>query len=188
VLKTVSGTGIQTFDWLTSFNASSTNGAYYSVMCDLGASDFGESLYWTETTATTTTDTKTMPAIAGKAGAIFYELQRGAFGLWGSSPNTYGDYLVQFPILRDQFSTSKTLSSLSLRMYRGNANFLSTCGATVTDNYFNWLKDVPRSANNMGNNTLSWGTSLNVAFVSGYYNIECNLSQDDEAFSYSWGE
>lgn len=191
VTKTVSGTGVQPFDWGTTFNVSSANGANYAVVCTLGAEDFGEGIYWTETNGVTSPDTKILPGAACKPASKDDVLYRNGLGaVWGESTfgTNPGPVLMQCPMTRDVFSTSTTLRSVNVRMFHQDAIKDADCFGVVADSATNVVKSVDKPVTSIGWVNLDWGTSLNVASAAGYYDLECALGASDVIFSYSWGE
>ncbi len=185
VSKSVSGTGVQTFDWGTSFNVSSANGATYAVSCTFGALDFGENMYWNEPNPPLGADTKSLPGTSCKPSEGPYILTRSSTSLSGSS--TFNQAEIECPLLRDQFNLFSGLTDLNMRVYRGGPQ-PSDCQGIVADNYQNYVLSVDKVMV-AGNQTLKFGTSLNTWNLNAYYDIECFLlNPQDRIYEIDYAE
>jgi hypothetical protein len=185
--RTVSGTGLKTFDWTNSLNVSSANGAYYTVLCDLGPYDVGVSVYWNEPTPGLGNDVKTFPGGYCKPDYGEFFLTHSVPGLTGTSTFSDHRYIMVCPMLRDTFSSTRGLQAVNVRMYHGDT-IQSDCQGIIADRHDNYVKSVVRSVTQVGNATLSFGTSLNVLNTATYYALECGMGQNDIVYSVEYAE
>lgn len=185
VSRSVTGTGVQTFDWTTALNVSSANGATYAINCTFGPSDFGENMYWNEPNPPLGADTKTLPGTSCKSSAGPYLLTRSSTSLSASSQ--FSQSIIECPLLRDQFNLFSGLTDLNMRVYHGGTA-ASDCQAIVADSYFNYVLSVDKEITTAGNQTLKFGTSLNTLNLNAYYDIECFLNPQDKIYEIDYAE
>jgi hypothetical protein len=184
VARSVSGSGVKTFDWTNTLNTSSGSGAYYTVSCSMGGNDFIKSLYWDEPAPAAGSDAKIMPGNLCKTSGYAPMVRNPEYVTSGAGP--FGGTFVECGPLRDTFSFFSTLVGLKVRLYAGTTT--TDCQGIIGDGHDGYLLAVDKAATAVGNTTFDYGTSLNGWAFGAQYGLECWLTPSDKIYSVEWAE